>query len=152
MPPPKKRLQADKPTTASKKPSPKDSLAEYGLRLLNDAENSSNPALVQLRVEMIPKFFAAHISGNVQVSPRSALLVALPVLAILSGIPIYSAIKGSPSVTSVTVICLLFSLVFIVFMLAICGKMSDSVVGRLISGMFNKLIAKFMPESLHGSR
>jgi hypothetical protein len=133
----------------SEKRTPKDNLAEYGMQLMNDSKNSENPALTQLRIEMIPKLFDAHIKGNVQVSPRMALFVAVPVLGLLLGTPVYAALHSSRSVVPVTVVCLLGALVFIVFILAICGKMSDGVVARLISGMFNKLVAKLVPANWH---
>jgi hypothetical protein len=131
MPPPKKRT-------------PKDDLFEYGMRLLQDAENSSNPELVRLRTEAARKFFDVHLKGSARVSPRLALGLGLPVLLVLAGICIYSAIEHSGVVFAcVLTACLLFALVILVLLLALCGVMGDSTVAKVVLGMFDKVIEKF---------
>jgi len=143
--PPKKRPQKKNPADPqSKKRTPKDNLAEYGMQLLNDAENSRNPELVRLRIEIIDKLFDAHLKASAPVSPRMALYITIPALAALALISIYTAMTQTQAVyISVTSVAILFALIFIVFMLALCGKMSDTVTGKLISGMFEKVVTRF---------
>lgn len=119
---------------------PKDEFVTHGLRLLEDAENSKDPVLVALRMKYVEKFFDAHLKANAAVSPRAAFCTTALVLLLLTGITLYSAMEQSQAVfVSVAITCVAFALVFVLAALALCGKMGDTVVGRVILGMFKRV-------------
>jgi hypothetical protein len=70
-----------------KKRTPRENLGEYAMRLLEDPNNSNDPAFAELRREMARKLLDAHIKGNVQVSPRTAMIVGTPSLLGIGGLP-----------------------------------------------------------------
>ncbi len=67
----------------------------------------------------------------------------LPIILILVAIPLYLAMFTGVPVFTVTVLCLLAAVVVMVFIFWMSGRMSETTLGRLLSGMFNKAFSYF---------
>jgi len=118
---------------------PKDALFEHGRQLLQDAENSTDPELKKLRIEAARRYFKIHL-----ISPGVALVVGLLVFSVLAASSIYSAYHASRAIfVSVSTVCVLFALVISLFLFALSGIMGDTLVAKVILGMFDKVLAKF---------
>jgi len=124
--------------------SPKSEFFECGRQLFQDAENSTDPVLARLRAEAGKKYFDLDLTGGARVSPRRALTVGVLVILFLAGICILVDIKLSGVVVGcVLTTCLLFALLIVVLLLALCGVMGDTAVAGVISGMYDKTLGKF---------
>jgi|SRR5467141_2209951 len=127
-----------------RKPTPKDDFFEHGRQLLQDAENSTNPKFAKLRAKAAKRYFDAHVKGGARISTGLALGVGLPVILLLAGICIYAAIKLSPTVVwFVLIACVAFTLIIMLMLLALTGLMGDSLVAKVMLGIFDKLIAAY---------
>jgi hypothetical protein len=132
--------------------SPKSDFFERGRQLFRDAENSGDPELARLRIEAGKRYFELDAKGGARVSPRRALTVGVIVLLILVGICVYVDVKLSGIVVmSVLLTCLLFALLIIVMLLALCGVMKDTAVAELISGMYDKTLGKLVKINADGN-
>lgn len=126
-----------------KKRTPREDLAEYAMRLLDDPNNINDPAFASARLEMARELFKAHIKGNVQVSPRTAMIVGTVSLLGIGGFAGYTALHFSRTILySVLSVCLLFAVLLIVLLLALCGKMADTVVAKILTHMPDKAMVK----------
>jgi hypothetical protein len=122
-----------------KRRTPKDNFAEYGLRLLEDGENSTNPEFIDLRKKYIAEYFNAHLKANAPLSPRAALSAGLVAIVVLAAVATYSAMEQTRAVfILVLVVCLLFAALVILFVLALSGRMRDTVVGKVLLGIIEK--------------
>jgi hypothetical protein len=131
MPPPKKKR------------TPRENLGEYAMRLLEDPNNSQDPAFGELRLEMARELFKAHIKGNVQVSPRTAMVVGTISLFCIGGFAAYAALHFSRTIFNpVLGVCLIFAVLLIVLLLALCGLMADTVVAKILTHTVDKAMAK----------
>jgi hypothetical protein len=126
-----------------KKRTPRENLGEYAMRLLEDPNNSNDPAFAELRREMARKLLDAHIKGNVQVSPRTAMIVGTPSLLGMGGFAVYAALHFTRTIFyPVLGVCLLFAILLIVLLLALCGVMADTVVAKILTHTIDKAMAK----------
>ena len=126
-----------------KKRTPRENLAEYAMSLLEDPNNINDPAFASARLEMARDLFKAHIKGNVQVSPRTAMFVGTVSLLGIGGFGAYTALHFNRTIFySVLSVCLLFAILLIVLLLALCGKMADTVVAKILTHLIDKAMAK----------
>lgn len=113
------------------------------MRLLADPNNSNDPAFVELRIEAARKLLDAHIKGNVQVSPRTAMLVGTLSLIGIGGFDSYIALHyPRPVFLPVLLVCVLFAVFLVVLLLALCGVMADTVVAKILTHAIDKVAAK----------
>lgn len=128
--------------------SPKKDLAEYGIRLLNDAENSTNPELIKLREKYVAKYLDAHLKANTTISSRTAVAVTVPILMFLLAFCVYAAVKLSHSAfISIVAVSMLFALLLVLFMLAISGHLGENVVADAIVKMYNSVAGILKPKT-----
>jgi hypothetical protein len=135
-----------------KKPTPKDEFFEHGRQLLKDAENSTNPKFAKLRAKAAKRYFDADVKGGARISTGLALAVGLPIILLLAGICIYAAIKLSTAVVwFVLIACIAFALIIMLLLLALTGLMGDTLVAKVMLGIFDKLIAAYRKGKSNGS-
>lgn len=127
-----------------KKTTPKDDFFERGRQLLQDSENSTDPKLAKLRAKAGKRYLEAHLKGGAKISPGLALGVGLPVLLVLAATCVYVGIEFSPAIFwFVLITCVVFALIVLLLLLALTGQMGDTVVAKVMLGMFDKLLATF---------
>jgi len=123
--------------------SPSSDFFERGRQLFQDAENSNDPELRKLRIKSAKRYFHLDLKGGTRVSPRQAMRVGVGVALLFVGACIYVGIKLNGVIASfVLAVCLLFFLVIVLTLLALCGILGDTVVAGAISNMYDKTIGK----------
>jgi hypothetical protein len=126
-----------------KKLSAKQEFFERGQKLLQDAENSKNPAIAKLRTKMAKRYFTQDTRGDAKVSPPLALSIGTLyiVAATISGI--YCArVCDSKTFAAVVIVSILFALILFVFLFALTGVMTEATIAKTIIRMWDKVIAK----------
>jgi hypothetical protein len=127
-----------------KKATPKDDFFEHGRQLLQDAENSTNPKFAKLRAKAAKRYFDAHVKGGARISTGLALGVGLPVLLVMAVPCVYAGITFSASIFwFVLIACVTFALIILLLLLALTGLMGDTVVAKVMVGIFDELMATF---------
>ena len=126
------------------KPTPRDDFFEHGRQLLQDAENSQNPKFAKLRARAAKRYFVAHVRGGARISTGIALGVGLPVMLALAGVSIYVGIKFSGMVVwFVLITAVAFAMLIMLLLLALAGLMGDTLVAKVMLGIFDKLLTTF---------
>src|SRR5438094_385252 len=116
-----------------KKLGPRDILAEYGLQLLKEADKITDPELKRIAIRATEKYFDTHTTGNAPVSPKLALWLIVPILALLAGITICSAVYLSRGIfISVLLTTVPFSVIFAIVLLGICGVIQESALVKAL--------------------
>jgi preprotein translocase subunit Sec61beta len=134
-----------------KKCNPKDEYFARGQKLLTDAENSSDPALKKLRLEMAKRYFAQDSLGAATLSPRHVFYTGIPVLLVLAAISLYAAMRLSGTVfAAVLVACSFFAIIVVVLILALTGIMTENTISKLLVNLWSKTLSKFGGSSQRG--
>lgn len=127
-----------------KKPTPKDEFFERGRQLLQDAENSKNPKFAKLRARAGKRYLDADVKGGARISTGLALGLGLPTMLLLAGTPVVVAFEFSSAVFWLVLIaCVTFALIILLLLLALSGLMADTLVAKVMLGMFDKLLTTF---------
>jgi hypothetical protein len=127
-----------------KKCNPKDDFFNRAQKLLADAENSSDPALKNLRLEMAKRYFAQDSLGAATISPRHVLYSGIPALVALAVISLYAAMRLTGTVfAAVLVACSFFAIIVVVLMLALTGIMTENTISKLLVSLWSKTLSKF---------
>jgi hypothetical protein len=123
--------------------SPKDEFFKRGRLLLEDAANSTNPALAKLRTKMAKRYFAEDVLGTAKVRPIFGLVVGTVYFLVSATVCIYCAQSCARSTfVGVLLVCLLFGLLLLLFLFALTGVMTETTIAKVIVRMWDKVVAK----------
>jgi uncharacterized membrane protein len=112
------------------------------------AENSPNPALAKLRARAAKRYLVQDALGDAKVSPVWALLLGVLYLVGATALCVYCADAYDPkTLAAVTIVCLLFALILLLFLFALTGIMTEATIAKVIVRMWDKVIAKLKPGS-----
>jgi hypothetical protein len=130
--------------------SPKEEFFERGRQLLDDAENSKDPALAKLRAKAAKRYFAQDVLGTAKVSPALALFLGVAYVICATGVCIYGVHEfDKGAIVGVLIVCILFALILLLFLFALTGVMTEGTIAKVIVRMWDKVLAKLKPETIN---